>query len=266
MEKTGTSIGDYDLIEANEAFAVAGARRRRGLGWDWDRVNVNGGAIALGHPIGASGARVLTTLLYALQDRDHDTRPRDALPRRRRCGGAQRGERTDNDHARVSARPDVRSRPSPRHRRLRRARVAAGVAGRGSASGHAGADDAAAARSWSLAGMLLGPSARRGEHAALSRGRRRGPAGVLADGSRRGSHGCSGRRAATCSRIPVAACVAGWLARRATELSASARAAIAGMVVILRRRARAARGASPVSVEPRVAAGRFARSLAARSA
>ena len=63
------AIGDYDLIEANEAFAVAGAGRRGGLGWDWDRVNVNGGAIALGHPIGASGARVLTTLLYALQDR-----------------------------------------------------------------------------------------------------------------------------------------------------------------------------------------------------
>ncbi|MBA3344826.1 MAG: acetyl-CoA C-acetyltransferase [Gemmatimonadales bacterium] len=69
MEKAGTGIGDYDLIEANEAFAVQAIADGRELGWDWDRVNVNGGAVALGHPIGASGARVLTTLLYALQDR-----------------------------------------------------------------------------------------------------------------------------------------------------------------------------------------------------
>ncbi|MEO8227921.1 MAG: acetyl-CoA C-acetyltransferase [Gemmatimonadota bacterium] len=70
MEKSGTKIGDFDLIEANEAFAVQALADGRELGWDWDRVNVNGGAVALGHPIGASGARVLTTLLYALQDRD----------------------------------------------------------------------------------------------------------------------------------------------------------------------------------------------------
>ena len=69
MEKTGTRIGDYDLIEANEAFAVQALADGRELGWDWDRVNVHGGAVALGHPIGASGARVLTTLLYALRDR-----------------------------------------------------------------------------------------------------------------------------------------------------------------------------------------------------
>ncbi len=69
LEKAGTKIGDYDLIEANEAFAVQALADGRALGWDWDRVNVNGGAIALGHPIGASGARVLTTLLYALKDR-----------------------------------------------------------------------------------------------------------------------------------------------------------------------------------------------------
>jgi acetyl-CoA C-acetyltransferase len=73
MKKEGTSIGEYDLIEANEAFASQALADGAGLGWDWDRVNVNGGAIALGHPIGASGARVLTTLLYALQDRDLDT-------------------------------------------------------------------------------------------------------------------------------------------------------------------------------------------------
>ncbi|HVX40130.1 MAG TPA: acetyl-CoA C-acetyltransferase [Gemmatimonadaceae bacterium] len=70
MKKSGTSIGDYDLIEANEAFASQAIADGMGLQWDWDRVNVNGGAIALGHPIGASGARVLTTLLYALQDRN----------------------------------------------------------------------------------------------------------------------------------------------------------------------------------------------------
>lgn len=73
MEKAGTRIGDYDLIEANEAFAVQALADGRELGWDWERVNVHGGAVALGHPIGASGARVLTTLLYALQDRGAST-------------------------------------------------------------------------------------------------------------------------------------------------------------------------------------------------
>ena len=67
MGKARTTIGDYDLIEANEAFAVQALADGRALGWDWSRVNVHGGAIALGHPIGASGARVLTTLLYALK-------------------------------------------------------------------------------------------------------------------------------------------------------------------------------------------------------
>ena len=70
MKKEKSAIGDYDLIEANEAFASQAIANGAGLDWDWDRVNVNGGAIALGHPIGASGARVLTTLLYALQDRN----------------------------------------------------------------------------------------------------------------------------------------------------------------------------------------------------
>ena len=73
MKKAGTKIGDYDLIEANEAFASQSLATGKGLDWAWDRVNVNGGAIALGHPIGASGARVLTTLLYALRDRDKRT-------------------------------------------------------------------------------------------------------------------------------------------------------------------------------------------------
>jgi len=70
MEKMGVSdINHFDLIEANEAFAVQALADGKELGWDWDRVNVHGGAVALGHPIGASGARVLTTLIYALKDR-----------------------------------------------------------------------------------------------------------------------------------------------------------------------------------------------------
>ncbi|HET8655834.1 MAG TPA: acetyl-CoA C-acetyltransferase [Longimicrobiaceae bacterium] len=73
MRRTGTTIGDYDLIEANEAFASQALADGAALGWDWDRVNVNGGAIALGHPIGASGARVLTTLLHAMRDRGAHT-------------------------------------------------------------------------------------------------------------------------------------------------------------------------------------------------
>src|SRR3954470_1120661 len=73
MKKEGKSIAQYGLIEANEAFASQALADGAGLEWDWDRVNVNGGAIALGHPIGASGARVLTTLLYALKDRNLDS-------------------------------------------------------------------------------------------------------------------------------------------------------------------------------------------------
>jgi acetyl-CoA C-acetyltransferase len=69
MKQDKRKIGDYDLIEANEAFASQALADGQALGWNWDRVNVHGGAIALGHPIGASGARVLTTLLYAMQDR-----------------------------------------------------------------------------------------------------------------------------------------------------------------------------------------------------
>jgi acetyl-CoA C-acetyltransferase len=73
MKRTSMEVGDFDLIEANEAFASQAIADGEALGWDWDRVNVHGGAIALGHPIGASGARVLTTLLYALKDRDKHT-------------------------------------------------------------------------------------------------------------------------------------------------------------------------------------------------
>lgn len=69
MERTGTTMDDYDLFEINEAFAAQAVANGRELGIDWDRLNVNGGAIALGHPIGASGARVLVTLIHALRRR-----------------------------------------------------------------------------------------------------------------------------------------------------------------------------------------------------
>ena len=67
LEKAGWSLGDVDLIEANEAFAAQALSVGKELGWDADKVNVNGGAIALGHPIGASGARILTTLIYEMK-------------------------------------------------------------------------------------------------------------------------------------------------------------------------------------------------------
>lgn len=70
LEKAGWTHKDLDLIEANEAFAAQAIAVNKGLGWDTSKVNVNGGAIAIGHPIGASGARVLNTLLFEMQRRD----------------------------------------------------------------------------------------------------------------------------------------------------------------------------------------------------
>ena len=70
LDKAGWTIKDLDLIEANEAFAAQAISVNKGLGWDGDKVNVNGGAIAIGHPIGASGARILTTLLYEMKRRN----------------------------------------------------------------------------------------------------------------------------------------------------------------------------------------------------
>ena len=70
LEKAGWKVADLDLIEANEAFAAQACAVNKDLGWDTDKVNVNGGAIALGHPIGASGTRILVTLLYEMQKRD----------------------------------------------------------------------------------------------------------------------------------------------------------------------------------------------------
>jgi acetyl-CoA C-acetyltransferase len=70
LEKAGWAIEDLDLVEANEAFAAQAIAVNKDLGWDTSKVNVNGGAIAIGHPIGASGARVLVTLLHEMQKRD----------------------------------------------------------------------------------------------------------------------------------------------------------------------------------------------------
>jgi len=69
LERTGLKMNDFDLIEVNEAFAAQALANGKELDWDWSRVNVNGGAIALGHPIGSSGSRVLTTLIYELRRR-----------------------------------------------------------------------------------------------------------------------------------------------------------------------------------------------------
>jgi acetyl-CoA C-acetyltransferase len=70
LKRAGWAIGDLDLVEANEAFAAQACAVNKDLGWDTGKVNVNGGAIAIGHPIGASGARVLVTLLYEMQKRN----------------------------------------------------------------------------------------------------------------------------------------------------------------------------------------------------
>ncbi len=70
MKKAGLTIDDFDLYEANEAFGAQSVAVGKELGFDMSKLNVNGGAIALGHPVGASGARILTTLLYEMQKRD----------------------------------------------------------------------------------------------------------------------------------------------------------------------------------------------------
>ena len=70
LERAGWSHEDLDLVEANEAFAAQALAVNKDLGWDTSKVNVNGGAIALGHPIGASGGRILVTLLHEMQKRD----------------------------------------------------------------------------------------------------------------------------------------------------------------------------------------------------
>jgi acetyl-CoA C-acetyltransferase len=70
LERAGWSVDDLELVESNEAFAAQAIAVNRDMGWDPDIVNVNGGAIAIGHPIGASGGRVLVTLLHEMEKRD----------------------------------------------------------------------------------------------------------------------------------------------------------------------------------------------------
>ena len=70
LTKAGWKVGDLDLVEANEAFAAQACAVNQQMGWDTSKVNVNGGAIAIGHPIGASGCRILVTLLHEMQRRD----------------------------------------------------------------------------------------------------------------------------------------------------------------------------------------------------
>jgi acetyl-CoA C-acetyltransferase len=70
LEKAGLTIADIDLVEANEAFAAQSLAVRKDLGLDPEKTNVNGGAIALGHPVGASGARILISLIYEMMKRD----------------------------------------------------------------------------------------------------------------------------------------------------------------------------------------------------
>jgi acetyl-CoA C-acetyltransferase len=69
LRRTATGLNDWDLLEINEAFAAQIVANGKALDWDWERVNVNGGAIALGHPLGATGARIVVTLLHALRQR-----------------------------------------------------------------------------------------------------------------------------------------------------------------------------------------------------
>ena len=93
--RSARRLEHFDLIELNEAFASQAVAVTRECGFDPARVNVNGGAVALGHPIGASGARILTTLLYAMKDRGKKTRARVAVPRRRRTRWRWRSSAVD---------------------------------------------------------------------------------------------------------------------------------------------------------------------------
>ena len=101
LEKAGWKVKDLDLIEANEAFAAQACAVNKDMGWDPTIVNVNGGAIAIGHPIGASGARVLITLLHEMERRNAQEGPRDPVHRRRH--GHRHVRRTLSTHLRYDA-------------------------------------------------------------------------------------------------------------------------------------------------------------------
>ena len=115
LEKAGWTIADLDLIEANEAFAAQALAVGKELGWDADKVNVNGGAIAIGHPIGASGARVLTTLHLRDAEARREEGPRHPVHRRRHGHRALRRARLTRPMLSSGARnglPSRRFRPS----------------------------------------------------------------------------------------------------------------------------------------------------------
>ena len=95
LEKAGWKASDLDLVEANEAFAAQACAVNKDMGWDTAKVNVNGGAIAIGHPIGASGARVLVTLLHRNAAPRREEGPRHAVHRRRHGHRDVRGALSD---------------------------------------------------------------------------------------------------------------------------------------------------------------------------
>ena len=100
LKRAGWTKEDLDLVEANEAFAAQACAVNKDLGWDTSKVNVNGGAIALGHPIGASGARVLTTLLLRDAEAQRQEGPGHALHRRRHGHRHVRGAELSGDRTR----------------------------------------------------------------------------------------------------------------------------------------------------------------------
>ena len=83
LARAGKTIDDIDLVEINEAFAAQVIPSAKHLGIDWEKLNVHGGAIALGHPFGMTGARIMTTLIHGLQEAGRHVRPRDDVRRRR---------------------------------------------------------------------------------------------------------------------------------------------------------------------------------------
>ena len=111
-KKVGWALEDVDLFEINEAFSVQVIAVLRELGIDRGRVNVNGGAVALGHPIGASGARILTTLLYALEAAQPETRHRGAVPGRRQRRGARGRAASDLNVRQLVLRLEPRADPA----------------------------------------------------------------------------------------------------------------------------------------------------------
>ena len=114
LARAGMTIDDIDLVEINEAFAAQVIPSAKHLGIDWDKLNVHGGAIALGHPFGMTGARIMTTLIHGLQAEDKTVRPGDDVRRRRP------GHGDDRRAPQLSvSRPSVRRTGGLRHRSAR---------------------------------------------------------------------------------------------------------------------------------------------------